>query len=135
MADDEGLAPFPGHEGRPRWPARPGRAELGEQGCAQRVAQKFADYPETAAAHGRPRNRSGLPDHRSLTSRPGEQIQRIGITRPGISTVLAGERINEHVDPRKVSGTDACAAMAGTTFTPAGHGRLAAFYTEGDEPR
>ena len=31
-ADDEGLAPFPGHEGRPRWLARPGRAELGESG-------------------------------------------------------------------------------------------------------
>jgi hypothetical protein len=31
-ADDEGLAPFPGHEGRPRWLARPGRAELGEFG-------------------------------------------------------------------------------------------------------
>src|SRR5437660_12793417 len=31
-ADDEGLAPFPGHEGRPRWLARPGLAELGESG-------------------------------------------------------------------------------------------------------
>ena len=31
-AEDKGLAPFPGHEGRPRWLARPGLAELGEFG-------------------------------------------------------------------------------------------------------
>jgi hypothetical protein len=50
-ADDEGLAPFPGHEGRPRWLARPGLAELHDElndgvvsHAAYSVAQESNDW-------------------------------------------------------------------------------------------
>jgi hypothetical protein len=76
-ADDKGLAPFPGHEGRPRWLARPGRAELGESGdvvdCHRgamiaQLAPPPAEPVGQLLARGVDRDRGGVSDDRALVA-------------------------------------------------------------------
>ena len=76
-ADDEGLAPFPGHEGRPRWLARPGRAELGELGdvvdCHRgaviaQLAPPPAEPVDQLLSRGVDRDRGGVSDDRALVA-------------------------------------------------------------------
>jgi hypothetical protein len=76
-ADDEGLAPFPGHESRPRWLARPGFAELGESGdvvdCHRgaviaQLAPPAAEPVDQLLARGVDRDRGGVGDDRALVA-------------------------------------------------------------------
>jgi hypothetical protein len=54
--------------------------------------------------------------------------------RPDVSTVRAGERINEHACTRTVSGRDARGTGRNDPY-PGRQGRHAALHTEGDQPR
>src|SRR3954453_15789530 len=93
-ADDEGLAPFPGHEGRPRWLAWPGRAELGESGdvvdCHRgaviaQLAPPPAEPADQLLARGGGRDRGGISDDRALVafeSSPAESCYQVLLARP-----------------------------------------------------